>query len=144
MAVRILILCTGNSSRSQMAEGLLRSFDSNLEVFSAGTNPASRISSHTVTVMKEIDIDISGSYPKSVSQFISQSFHYVITVCDHAKETCPVFTGKVINQIHIGFDDPSKAHGNEEEILIEYRRVRDDMRARLLELFKTIPVSGKG
>ncbi|MBM4176901.1 MAG: arsenate reductase ArsC, partial [Ignavibacteria bacterium] len=102
MKKRILILCTGNSCRSQMAEGFLKSFDKNLEVYSAGTNPAEKINLKAVQVMKELGVDISSGVPKSVEKFIDQSFDYVITVCDHAKETCPVFIGEVKNQIHIG------------------------------------------
>ena len=131
MSKRILILCTGNSCRSQMAEGLLKSFDSSLEVYSAGTNPAGSISSRAIHVMKEIGIDISSGYPKSVEQFIGESFDYVITVCDHAREVCPVFTGKVGTQLHIGFDDPAMASGTREEVLEVYRRVRDEMKEQL-------------
>ena len=135
MAKRILILCTGNSCRSQMAEGFLKSFDTMLEVFSAGTNPASRISSHAIQVMKEIGIDISGGYPKSVDQFTGESFDYVITVCDHAKETCPIFTGKVVHRLHIGFDDPAGATGTKEEILSVFRQVRDDIKEQFYALY---------
>ena len=135
MARRILILCTGNSCRSQMAEGFLKSFYTMLEVFSAGTNPASRISSHAIQVMKEIGIDISGGYPKSVDQFTGESFDYVITVCDHAKETCPIFTGKVVHRLHIGFEDPAGATGTKEEILSVFRRVRDDLKEQFYELY---------
>ena len=135
MSKRILILCTGNSCRSQMAEGFLKSFDSTLEVFSAGTNPAPRISSRSIQVMKEIGIDISDGYPKSVDQFIGESFDYVITVCDHAKETCPVFTGTVGSRLHIGFDDPAMASGTEEEVLQLYRRVRDEIREQFNKFY---------
>ena len=135
MAKRILILCTGNSCRSQMAEGFLKSFDSKLEVFSAGTNPAPRISSHAIQVMKEIGIDIGGGCPKSVDQFTSESFDYVITVCDHAKETCPIFTGKMVHRLHIRFDDPAGATGTKEENLSVFRRVRDDIKEQFYELY---------
>jgi arsenate reductase (thioredoxin) len=137
MSKRILILCTGNSCRSQMAEGFLKSLDSTLEVFSAGTNPAPRISSRAIQVMKEIGIDISDGYPKSVDQFIGESFNYVITVCDHAKETCPVFTGTVGSRLHIGFDDPAMASGTEEEVLQLYRRVRDEIREQFNKFYKS-------
>ena len=100
-----------------MAEGFLKSFDSELEVFSAGTNPAADISSRAIQVMKEIGIDISSGRPKSVNKFTGEPFDYVITVCDHAKETCPVFIGKVKQRLHIGFDDPAEAFGTREEIL---------------------------
>ena len=137
MSKRILILCTGNSCRSQMAEGFLKSLDSTLDVFSAGTNPAPRISSRAIQVMKEIGIDISDGYPKSVDQFIGESFNYVITVCDHAKETCPVFTGTVGSRLHIGFDDPAMASGTEEEVLQLYRRVRDEIREQFNKFYKS-------
>ena len=137
MNCRILILCTGNSSRSQMAEGILRSYDKQLEVFSAGIRPASRVSSKAVTVMKELGIDISSHTPKNVDQFLSQSFDYVITVCDHAKESCPVFSGKVAHRLHIGFEDPAEAKGTEEEVLEVYRKVRDNIKNQLYTFYKT-------
>ncbi len=111
-----------------MAEGFLTSFDSTLEVFSAGTNIASKVSSKAIRVMREVGIDISTNHPKSVDEFISQSFDYVITVCDHAKETCPIFSGRVQHRLHIGFDDPAEAQGTEEEILSVFRRVRDEIK----------------
>ncbi|MEO8210466.1 MAG: arsenate reductase ArsC, partial [bacterium] len=125
MNKKILILCTGNSCRSQMAEGFLRSFDNSLEVFSAGTNPAKSINLNTVIVMREAGIDVTGQFPKNVNEFINDSFDYVITVCDNAKESCPVFTGKVKHKLHLGFVDPADAKGTNEEILNEYREVRD-------------------
>ena len=127
MAFRILVLCTGNSCRSQMAEGFLRHFDPTLEVFSAGTHPASRVHPRAVAVMKEVGIDISANVPKSVDQFLNLPFDYVITVCDNAKETCPVFTGSVAHRVHIGFDDPAEVVGSEEEVMGEFRRVRDEI-----------------
>jgi len=137
MGQRILILCTGNSCRSQMAEGFLKSFNRNLDVFSAGTIPAARISSRAIQVMNELGIDISTEYPKSVDQFLGESFDYVITVCDHAKETCPVFLGNVKHRIHIGFDDPAEARGTEEEIRSEFRRIRDEIKNRFIEFYNT-------
>jgi arsenate reductase len=137
MAQHILILCTGNSCRSQMAEGFLKSFDSNLEVYSAGTHPASRVSSSAIQVMKEVGIDISRGYPKSVDQFLGKSFDYVITVCDHAKETCPIFTGKVLHRIHIGFDDPANATGTEEEVIAVFRRVRNEIKEQFYEFYQS-------
>lgn len=128
MKKRILILCTGNSCRSQMAEGFLKSFDSTLEVFSAGTKVASRVHPKAIQVMNEIGIDLSNKFPKTVDQFITQPFNYVITVCDNAKESCPVFIGNVHNRIHIGFDDPADATGTEEKILSVFRRVRDEIK----------------
>ena len=134
--MKILILCTGNSCRSQMAEGFLRSFDPELEVYSAGTYPAPRISSGAVRVMKERGIDISGQYPKDVDQFTAQSFDYVITVCDSARERCPVFSGKVGRNLHIGFEDPAAARGTEDEVLQIYRKVRDQIETEFRHLVK--------
>ena len=125
--MRILILCTGNSCRSQMAEGILKSFDSNLEVYSAGTKPAENVASMAIEVMKEIGLDISQNYPKLVDNLLAQEFDYVITVCGGAKEVCPAFIGKVAHRIHIGFDDPAEATGTDEEIISEFRRVRDEI-----------------
>ena len=136
--IRILILCTGNSCRSQMAEGFLKSLDSNIKVYSAGTNPASHISSRAIQVMQEIGIDISEQHPKSVDQFLGESFEYVITVCDHAKETCPVFSGAVKHRLHIGFDDPAVATGTEEEVLAVFRRVRDEIKEQFYIWYQTI------
>jgi len=118
-----------------MAEGFLRSFDNDFEVHSAGTFPAAVVHPRAVAVMKEVGIDISGEYPKNVDQFLREEFDYVITVCDHAKETCPVFTGKVKNRLHMGFDDPVEAIGTEEHIMSEFRRVRDEIRERFYEFF---------
>lgn len=110
-----------------MAEGFLKSLDSSLEVFSAGTNPAQCVNPNAIKVMNEIGIDISGGKTKSIEQFIDKSFDYVITVCDNAKETCPVFTGNVKHKLHIGFDDPADATGTEEKVLSVYRHVRDEI-----------------
>ncbi len=125
----ILILCTGNSCRSQMAAGWLKSFSPDLKVYSAGTLPAARVSSRAIEVMKESGIDISDERPKSVGQFLNMSFDYLVTVCDHANETCPVFSGRVGKRIHLGFEDPSNAIGTEAEILAEFRKTRDEIRA---------------
>jgi arsenate reductase len=136
MNTRILILCTGNSCRSQMAEGFLRSFGGDLEVFSAGVSPALRVSSRAIQVMQEEGIDISAHTPKAVDRFLGESFDYVITVCDHAKETCPNFTGPVKHRMHIGFDDPAEATGSAEEVLAEFRRVRDEIHHRFLSFHR--------
>jgi arsenate reductase len=133
---KVLILCTGNSCRSQMAEGFLKSFDSNLEVYSAGTRPAERVHPNAVQVMKELGIDLSGHRPKTVDQFLNQSFDYVVTVCDHAKEACPLFTGKVKHRLHIGFDDPAEATGSEDEIYAVFRRVRDEIREQFKKFYE--------
>jgi len=134
---RILVLCTGNSARSQMAAGFLKSFDARLDVFSAGTQPAAHINPHAVTAMKEVGIDISAGVPKSVSQFTSQSFDYVITVCDDADKNCPNFSGKVGKRVHIGFIDPAAATGSEEHIMGVFRQVRDEIKQKFSDYYKT-------
>jgi arsenate reductase (thioredoxin) len=138
MKAKFLILCTGNSCRSQMAEGFLRFLDPEFEVFSAGTRPAQRVNPFAVKVMEEIGIDISNQVPENVDIYTNGEFDYVITVCDNAKEICPVFTGKVSNRLHIGFDDPADADGSEEEVLTEYRRIRDEIRKKFAELYESI------
>ncbi|MFH2142720.1 MAG: arsenate reductase ArsC [Bacteroidota bacterium] len=127
--MRILILCTGNSCRSQMAEGFLKSFDNSLDVFSAGTKPAEKVHLDAIRVMAEAGIDISHNRPKLVDEYLSQEFDYVITVCDSAKESCPIFSGKVGKRLHIGFEDPAEAKGTEEEILNKFREIRDQIRS---------------
>ncbi|VAX23362.1 Arsenate reductase thioredoxin-coupled, LMWP family [hydrothermal vent metagenome] len=139
--MKILILCTGNSCRSQMAEGFLKSFDDKMEVYSAGTNPSGEVHPKAIQVMNEIGIDISGGKPTNVDKFINDSFDYVITVCDNAKETCPVFVGKVKNRLHIGFEDPAEATGTEEEILSEFRKIRDEIKERFEEFYNNIKYS---
>ncbi|RMF60035.1 MAG: arsenate reductase ArsC [Calditrichaeota bacterium] len=132
----VLILCTGNSCRSQMAEGFLKSFDPNLRVYSAGTAPADRVHPKAVQVMREVGIDISGHRPRSVDEFLHQPFDYVITVCDAARESCPVFTGAVGKQLHLGFEDPAQATGTEEEVLAVFRRIRDEIQTRFKEFYE--------
>jgi len=123
--MKILILCTGNSCRSQMAHGFLQSFDKKLDVHSAGTNPGDRVNPKAIQVMAETGIDISQNVPKSVEIYLNQPWDYVVTVCDDANETCPVFPGKVKHRLHFGFEDPSNAKGSEEHIMSEFRRIRD-------------------
>lgn len=135
--MRILILCTGNSCRSQMAEGFLKSYDNKLEVFSGGTKPSKQTHPNAIKVMQEIGIDISKGYPQNVDEFIHMDFDFVITVCDHAKEICPVFLGKVKEQLHIGFEDPVDATGSEEEKLKVYRRVRDEINRDFTNFYNT-------
>jgi arsenate reductase len=134
--MRILILCTGNSARSQMAEGLMKSFDPSLDVHSAGTRPAARVHPAAVEAMREIGIDISANFPKSAGRYLGEAFDLVITVCDHANETCPVFTGRVGRRMHIGFDDPASATGSPEEALAAFRKVRGQMADRLRRLYR--------
>ncbi|MFO7851966.1 MAG: arsenate reductase ArsC [Bacteroidota bacterium] len=133
--MKILVLCTGNSARSQMAEGFLRSLDTSLEVYSAGTEPAGEVHPKAVSVMNEMGIDISQHKPKPVDIFLDDSFDYVITVCDDANENCPLFTGKVGQRLHRGFRDPAKASGTEEEILSVFREVRDQIKNEMQRLF---------
>jgi arsenate reductase len=132
---KILVLCTGNSCRSQIAEGFLKSFDSELEVYSAGTNPSKQVHPKAIQVMKEVGIDLSKNFPKMVDKFLNESFDFVVTVCDNAKETCPVFIGKVGKQLHIGFEDPADATGTEEEILSVFRKVRDEIKKDFYEFY---------
>jgi arsenate reductase len=136
MKQSILVLCTGNSCRSQMAEGFLRSFDPELEVFSAGTIPAGEVHPLAVQVMREAGIDISANRPKSVDEFLSRPFDYVVTVCDGANESCPMFSGEVKQRLHIGFDDPAGATGSSDEVLAVFRRVRDEIEARFGEFYR--------
>jgi arsenate reductase (thioredoxin) len=126
---RVLILCTGNSARSQMAEGLLRHDGGDaFEVESAGVKPSS-VRPEAVQAMREIGVDISGHRSKSADEFTGQEFDYIITVCDHAKETCPVFPGKA-TRIHRSFEDPpAPGVGGDEERMAIFRRVRDEIRA---------------
>ena len=136
--MKILVLCTGNSIRSQMAEGFMKSFDPALEVDSAGTSPARRVHPYAIEVMNEIGIDISEGYPKNVDEFIHESFDYVITVCDHANESCPVFQGKVGQRLHIGFRDPAAAIGTPDKVLESFRKVRDEIKSKLFEFYTSI------
>jgi arsenate reductase len=108
-----------------MAHGFLQSFDSRLTVRSAGTEPADKINADTVKVMAEAGIDISSHIPENVNRYLAETWDYVITVCDHANETCPVFSGNVKHRLHLGFEDPSKATGNSEHIRKEFLRIRD-------------------
>jgi arsenate reductase len=127
---RVLILCTGNSARSQMAEGLLGDKASDrFEVFSAGTEPG-RVNPLAIEAMREVGIDISAHRSKSVTEFLGQEFDYVITVCDNANENCPVFPGKT-KRIHWSFEDPAAAVGDQHEKLAVFRRVRDEIKERL-------------
>jgi len=134
--LRILVICTGNSARSQMTAGFLKARDSRLDVFSGGTAPAPRINPYAVRAMQEAGIDISSGTPKNVRQFLGQSFDYVITVCDEADRDCPNFTGKVGKRVHIPFPDPAKATGSDEEIMTVFRHVRDDIRTKFTDYYQ--------
>jgi arsenate reductase len=129
---RVLILCTGNSARSQMAEGLLRhDGGERFEVFSAGVSPTS-VRPEAIEAMREIGIDISGQRSKSVDEFADRHFDYVITVCDNAREQCPIFPAET-SRIHWSFEDPAAATGDAAARLALFRRVRDEIRERLKE-----------
>lgn len=133
--MKILILCTGNSCRSQMAHGFLQSFDPALEVYSAGTEPALQVNQKAVIVMAEEGIDISLHKPEHVDQYVNDEWDYVITVCDDANEACPVFNGSVKHRLHMGFEDPSRTTGTDEFIWNEFRRVRDNIRKTFYEFY---------
>jgi len=118
-----------------MAEGFLKSFDDKIEVYSAGTKPADKVNPFAVKAMKEIGIDISSGVAEDVDKYLDQCFDYVITVCDNAKETCPIFSGNVKHHLHIGFDDPADAVGTQDEVMSVYRRVRDEIHAEFLKFY---------
>ena len=126
--MRILILCTGNSCRSQMAHGFLQSFDPSLSVYSAGTKASGKVNPKAIEVMQDAGVDISHHTSDSIGQYIGDDWDYVITVCGGANEECPAFFGKVKHRLHIGFDDPSHAVGTAEFIDSEYIRVRDEIK----------------
>ena len=133
---RVLILCTGNSARSQMAEGLLRHLaGERFEVASAGVAP-SHVRAEAIEVMGELNIDISGHRSKSVDEFLGQEFDHVITVCDNANEQCPVFPGKT-KRIHWSFEDPAAAQGDGSSRLAVFRRVRDRLNERLEDFIQS-------
>ncbi len=155
--MRVLIICTGNTCRSQMAEGFLRHYKPEWEIFSAGTEPGEKVNPYAIEVMKEIGIDISGQKPEHLSKYENKFFDYVITVCDDANEKCPAFFGVlkpssnpgkdfllqdkpidnqgVMHRIHKGFPDPAKPRGSYEEVIKVYRDVRDQIQKFLSELF---------
>ncbi len=132
---RILVLCTGNSARSQMGEGLFRAEGgAGVEVFSAGVKPSS-VRPEAIAVMKEIGIDISGHRSKSVDEFAGLSFDYVVTVCDNARDACPVFPGGTV-RIHWSLEDPAAVEGSEPERLEAFRRIRDEIQGRMKAFFE--------
>ncbi|HBG23618.1 MAG: protein tyrosine phosphatase [Bacteroidetes bacterium GWF2_41_61] len=133
--MKILILCTGNSCRSQMAHGFLQSFDKDIIVCSAGTEASGKLNPKAVAVMKEIGIDISHHTSDSVDLYLADEWDYVITVCGGANEACPAFMGKVKTRLHIGFDDPSHATGSDDYIWSEFRRVRDQIGEAFKKLY---------
>jgi arsenate reductase (thioredoxin) len=134
MKKRVLFLCTHNSARSQMAEGLLKDlYGDRYEVFSAGTEPAG-VNPNSIKVMEEIGVDISNHYSKNVKDFIDEDFDYVITVCGGAEETCPFFPGGK-NKIHKDFEDPYSFSGDKKEVLNKFREVRDELKEWIMEVF---------
>ncbi|MBN1767863.1 MAG: arsenate reductase ArsC [Prolixibacteraceae bacterium] len=126
--MKVLILCTGNSCRSQMAHGFLQSFDKSLTVRSAGTEASGKLNPNAVKAMKEIGIDISHHTSDSVDLYLGDEWDYVVTVCGGANEACPAFMGKVKQRLHMGFDDPSHAVGSDEFVWSEFIRVRDEIK----------------
>ncbi|MCD6180064.1 MAG: arsenate reductase ArsC [Bacteroidales bacterium] len=133
--MKILILCTGNSCRSQMAQGFLVSYNKNLKVYSAGTEASGKLNPKAVQAMKEIGIDISHHTSDSVEKYLNDKWDYVITVCGGANEVCPNFIGKVKYRLHIGFDDPSDAIGTDEFIWSEYIRVRNEINEHFYKFY---------
>lgn len=121
-----------------MAQGFLQSFNRKLDVHSAGTNPAKLVNQISIKVMHEAGININDHTPKSVDEFLNEEWDYVITVCDNARETCPAFTGKVKNKLHLSFDDPSHFTGSDQFILNEFRRIRDEIRDTFYKFYKEI------
>jgi arsenate reductase len=138
MKKRFLFLCTANSCRSQMAEGLVNHFLGDRFVANSAGTQASLVHPLAIEVMKEIGIDISSHRSKNLSEFDGQTFDYVITLCGDANETCPLYIGGT-KKTHIGFDDPAKATGSHEDILREFRRVRDEIKDKLTQYFSNIP-----
>ena len=136
--MKILILCTGNSCRSQMAEGFLRKFNPDWQVFSAGTRPSVEVHPLAIAVMREAGVDLAGHHPKDVGLFLDQSFDYVITVCSDAAGDCPVFSGRVTHRLHIGFPDPAAARGSSSEVLEEFRKIRDNIQQKFYQFYKTV------
>ncbi len=133
--MKILILCTGNSCRSQMAHGFLQSFDTSLQVCSAGTNASGKLNPKAVEVMKEVGVDISSHTSDSVDKYLGDEWDYVITVCGGANESCPAFMGKVKTRLHFGFEDPSEATGSDEFVMGEFRRIRDAIKIKFQDFY---------
>lgn len=137
MKKKVLLVCTGNSCRSQMAEGILKKLAPGFDIMSAGTEPELKLSAYTSEVMKEIGISMEGHYPKDVFDYAGKSFDYVITLSKNAKKALPKFTGKIHRKIHIEFLDPAAAKGPRDKILEEYREVRDEILKAFTHLYET-------
>ncbi len=136
--MKVLILCTGNSCRSQMAHGFLQSFNASLTVRSAGTEASGKLNEKAVRAMAEIGIDISHHTSDQVEKYLNEEWDYVITVCGGANEVCPAFLGKVQHRLHIGFDDPSHAIGSEEHVWSEFIRVRDEIKEAFYKFYLSV------
>ena len=137
MTKTVLILCTGNSCRSQMAEGLINArLSPDYKAVSAGTRPSGYVHPKAIQVMDELGVDLSQNRSKNTDEFRGQYFDHVITVCDSAKENCPVWLDAAGQKTHIGFDDPAEATGTDEEISAEFRRVRDEIADQVLNFLK--------
>ena len=133
---KVLFLCTGNSCRSQIAEGYLRNFAGDrFEVYSAGLEPG-KVNPNAIRVMKEDNVDISSHTSDDINSYLDEKFNFLITVCDHAKERCPYFPGKT-KRIHWSFEDPADATGSDEEVLDVFREVRDQIKNRIIEFCAT-------
>lgn len=135
---RILIVCTGNSCRSQMAEAYLTAMGSDVEVHSAGTHPADEVHPLAMKVMMEDGYNIDIQYPKNISLFTEESFDYLITVCSEAEKECPVFAGEVTHRLHIPFRDPVQATGSEDEVLAVFRQVRDEIKQGMEKFYNSL------
>jgi arsenate reductase (thioredoxin) len=127
-----------------MAEGVLRSLDPTIEVHSAGTRPAEQVHPSAIAAMAEIGIDIRAHRPKALGRFLGQSFDYVITVCDQANESCPVFSGRVGRRLHFSFEDPAAVQGTPEAVLAAFRRIRDEIRRRFVRFHREELTSARG
>ncbi|MGV8964301.1 MAG: arsenate reductase ArsC [Candidatus Saccharimonadaceae bacterium] len=136
--MKVLILCTGNSCRSQMAHGFLQSFAPTWTVASAGTKANGKLNTKALEVMREAGIDISHHTSDSIEKYLNDEWDYVITVCGEAKDNCPIFEGKVKQRLHIGFDDPSETIGTTDEIHADFIRVRDQIKKDFYELYNNI------
>ncbi len=133
--MKVLVICTGNGCRSQMAHGILQSFDSELTVCSAGTKPSGRVNAGAMKAMAEIGIDISHHTSDDVRDYLNQEWDYVITVCDNANQICPSFEGKTQNRLHMPFDDPAHAKGTPEFVESEFHRVRSEMKNEFYKFY---------
>ena len=134
--IKVLVLCTGNTCRSQMAHGLLESYGKDLAVYSGGVKAEPRVNPKAVLVMREMGIDISDHKPCQVDEYMDEDWDYVITVCDNADKTCPVFRGNVKHRLHMPFEDPSKVtEGTYEFKMNEYRRIRDEINDKFFKLY---------